>query len=418
MPEDVLLFKLERRRWIIDGPLSSVIDRFVEYFRSRRYSSFTIQGYLKAIAHFSRWMTMKDFGIENINEELFDYFVQFHLPHCKCPAPRSRAIAYVRAGLRHLGTVLKQEGLIAIERPTTIEKELERFEHFLLNVKGLAPNTCKVRLSIVSKFLGRNFGTRKIDCNTLRIEDVDTFVMDYAERWKPSSLGIVRCSLRSYFKFRSMLGDQTDTFLSAALPNIAPYWNRAAIPTFLSSAELQSFLQAFDQSYSTGLRDYAIARCMIDLGLRGQEVAQLRFESFDWRSGAITISHSKSRRAYRLPLPQETGKAIAQYLRKGRPVSNSRALFARHVAPYDEPLTKKAISAAMTQAFVRSGLTKFTGTHVLRRTLAVRLQQSGVSLKEIADVLRHKDLSTTQVYTRVDVPALRAVALPWPGRKS
>jgi integrase/recombinase XerD len=418
MPEDVLLVKLERRRWITDGPLNDVVDRFVEYFRSHRYSSFTIQGYLKAIAHFSRWMTTKGFGIENIDEELIDYFVRFHLPHCKCPAPRSRDVAYVRSGLRHLRTILKQDGLIDTERPTTrIEKELERFQHFLLNVKGLAQNTCKSRLSIVSKFLSRNFETREIDVNTLRIEDIDAFVMDYAERWKPSSLVIVRCSLRSYFKFRLMLGDQTDS-LTAALPNIAPYWSRAAIPTFLSSAELQSFLQAFDQSYPTGLRDYAIARCMIDLGLRGQEVAQLCFESFDWRDGTITISRTKSRRTYRLPLPQETGKAVVQYLRKGRPSSSSRAMFARHVAPYDKPLTKKAISAAMTQAFVRCGLFKFTGTHVLRRTLAVRLQQSGVSLKEIADVLRHKDLSTTQVYTRVDVSALRTVALPWTGRKS
>ena len=156
---------------------------------------------------------------------------------------------------------------------------------------------------------------------------------------------------------------------------------------------------------------------MIDLGLRGHEVAQLSLDSIDWRDGTLTISRSKSRRTYKLPLPPETGKAIVQYLRKGRPTSSSRAVFARHVAPYDEPLTKKAISAAMTQAFVRAGL-DFTGTHVLRRTLAVRLQKSGVPLKEIADVLRHRDLSTTQVYTRVDIEALRMVALPWPGRQA
>jgi integrase len=206
--------------------------------------------------------------------------------------------------------------------------------------------------------------------------------------------------------------------LIAALPNIAPYWNRGTLPTFLTSEELKSFLQAFDQSHPTGLRDYAIARCMIDLGLRGHDVAQLCFESFDWRDGTITIGRSKSRRTFRLPLPPETGKAIVQYLTKGRPMSSSRTVFARHVAPYDKPLTKSSISAAMTLAFIRCGLVRFTGTHVLRRTLAVRLQHSGVSLKEIADVLRHKDLSTTQVYTRVDIEALQVVALPWPRRHS
>ena len=285
-------------------------------------------------------------------------------------------------------------------------------------MKGIALNTCKSRLAVVRNFLLKIFEERQIeiDITKLRIEDVDAFIMEYAKRWKPSSLGIVRSSLRSYLRFRAMQGDPTDS-LVASLPNIAPYWNRGSLPSFLTDAEVKLFLQSFDRSNSTGLRDYAVARCLIDLGLRSHEVAQLSLESFDWRNGTITISRSKSRRIYKLPLPQQTGEAIVNYLRKGRPQSNSRVLFARHMAPYDKPLTKNAISGAIVQAFVRCEM-KFRGTHILRRTLAVRLQRAGVSLKEIADVLRHKDLSTTSVYTRVDLDGLRAVALPWPGRQS
>ncbi|MCI0562922.1 MAG: tyrosine-type recombinase/integrase [Nitrososphaera sp.] len=418
MSEDILLVKLERRRWITDGPLDVIVARYLKHLREQRYSSFTIQGYLKAIAHFSRWLTIKGWGIEDIDDELIEYFVCFHLPHCRCPAPRSRDAKYVRAGLRHLKRVLLQAGLSNEPPITPIEAELEHYKQFLVNVNGSAPNTCKSRMRVVRDFLLKICGERQteIDIGKLNIGDVDDFIMDYAKRWKPSSLAVVRSSLRSYLKFRAVQGDSTE-LLVASMPNIAPYWNRASLPSFLSDEDLKLFLQAFDRSHSTGLRDYAAARCLIDLGLRSHEVAQLSLESFDWRNGTITISRSKSRRIYKLPLPRQTGEAIVRYLRKGRPKSNSRTVFARQRAPYDKPLTKNAISNAIAQAFVRCEM-KFRGTHILRRTLAVRLQRAGVPLKEIADVLRHKDLSTTKVYTRVDLDGLRAVALPWPGRQS
>ncbi len=105
---------------------------------------------LKAIAHFSRWLTAKGWGIEDIDEELIEYFARFHLPHCKCPAPRIRDEHYVRSGLRHLRKVLKQEGLASITAVTPVDEELEHFKHFLLNVNGLALNTCKSRLAVVA----------------------------------------------------------------------------------------------------------------------------------------------------------------------------------------------------------------------------------------------------------------------------
>lgn len=418
MPEDILLIKLERRRWISDGPLEVIVARYLKNLRDQRYSPFTIQGYLKAIAHFSRWLTIKGWGIEDIDDDLVEYFVRFHLPHCRCPAPRCRDAKYVHAGLEHLKKVLHQEGLTSSPSMTLFEMELEQYNQFLTDVCGAATNTRKIRTSIVRNFLLKVFGEKQIGIHIekLRIEDIDGFIMEYAKRWKPSSLGVVRSSLRSYLKYRAVQGDSTEPLI-ASMPNIAPYWNRASLPSFLSDNELKLFLGAFDRSHSTGLRDYAAARCLIDLGLRSNEVAQLSLESFDWRNGTITLNRTKSRRIYKLPLPQQTGQAIVQYLQKGRPKSKSRIVFARQRAPYDEPLTRKAISNAIAQAFIRCEM-KFRGTHILRRTLAVQLQRAGIPLKQIADVLRHKDLSTTTVYTRVDLDGLRAVALPWPGRQS
>lgn len=191
------------------------------------------------------------------------------------------------------------------------------------------------------------------------------------------------------------------------------------MPKALSDAQLEAFLKAFDCSNPVELRDYAIARCLLDLGLRGDEVAHLTLKSVDWRNGTLTLDTSKSKRVQQLPLPVPTGEAIARYLRYGRPQTTDRNLFVRHRAPADTPLSVAAIRNAMNRAFVRCGLRdQFCNTHVLRRTTATRLQRAGASVKEIADLLRHRSIDTASAYARVDLEGLRAVALPWPGSRS
>jgi integrase len=243
---------------------------------------------------------------------------------------------------------------------------------------------------------------------------LDTFFAELSSHLRPASLRVVSSSLRSYFRYRALLGESTSA-LAAALPRIA-HWRRATLPKVLSDAELDAFMKAFDCTDPVGLRDYAIARCLLDLGLRGHEVTYLTLESVDWRSATLTISRTKSKRVQQLPLPVSTGEAIAQYLRQGRPQTPNRALFVRHRAPFDQPLGVPAIRNSMNRAFVRCGLCdRFCNTHVLRRTTATRLQRSGASVKEIADLLRHQSLDTASTYARVDLEGLRAVALPWFG---
>ena len=160
-----------------------------------------------------------------------------------------------------------------------------------------------------------------------------------------------------------------------------------------------------------------MARCLVDLGLRVGEVARLKLEHFDWRQGTLQIVGSKGRRADVLPLPVQTGRAIVQYLRDARPKCPSRALFVRYMAPLDRPLTTAIVGWAMRCAYARAGLSKpYPGSHALRHSFACRLLDAGASLKEIADVLRHRSLNSTTIYTKVDLKRLIAVALPWPGR--
>jgi integrase len=129
----------------------------------------------------------------------------------------------------------------------------------------------------------------------------------------------------------------------------------------------------------------------------------------------MRLGAGKARRADVLPLPVLTGQALVAYLRV-RPPSASRAVFVRDRAPRDAPMTTEIVRHAMDVAFARCGLaSRYSGTHILRRTAATRMRLAGASLKQIADVLRHRQLDTTTLYTKIDRPHLTTVAAPWPG---
>ena len=115
-----------------------------------------------------------------------------------------------------------------------------------------------------------------------------------------------------------------------------------------------------------------------------------------------------------MPLPQTTGRAIAAYLRSERPTTVNRCVFVRHVAPLDEPIRPDVVRNTVRQAYLRCGL-PYTRVHILRHTLARRLLETGGTLKEVADMLRHRALDTSMIYAKVDIGRLAAVAMPWPG---
>jgi integrase len=149
--------------------------------------------------------------------------------------------------------------------------------------------------------------------------------------------------------------------------------------------------------------------------LRSGEIAALGLDDIDWRAGTVTLRKTKSRREQVLPLPEPTGRAIAAYLQYERPKTAHRAIFVRRIAPRDEPISAHLVRKTIREAYRRAGLL-YTRSHLLRHTIARRLLDRGSSLKEVADVLRHRSLNTTLIYAKLDGRNLSAVALPWPER--
>jgi len=138
-------------------------------------------------------------------------------------------------------------------------------------------------------------------------------------------------------------------------------------------------------------------------------------EDIDWASGDIVV-RGKSAREDRMPMPHDVGQALAAYLREGRPRCASRRVFIRAHAPHQGFAGPVAVCDIVRRALARAGLNPdFKGAHLLRHSLATHMLRKGNSLAEIGEVLRHQLPNTTEIYAKVDLAALRALAQPWKG---
>lgn len=394
--------------------LEKHLSEYCAYLDRHGYAHNTKRVYVCAVAHFARWIDCKRTKLAALDEHTVARFIREHLPHCDCPYPVRRCIHEIRAALRHLIAVLRASSAIAEPRDnqSATDAELALFDEYMKRICGLARNTRSQRVRILRSFLAQRFGSGPIVAQQIQPADLRQFVL----RGNPRSAGtlqVIGGALRCYLRFRAMGGDRVH-HLMESLPSVA-HWRLAGLPEVLTETEIQQLLDSFQQLTCSPKRAYAMVRCLTDLGLRASEVVHLRLEDIDWRAGTIRVSTNKSRRVDISPLLPETGIAIAEYLRTERPPTANRSLFVRHVAPHDKPIGPGVVRRAVREAYQRCGWTH-SRVHILRHSLASRLLRAGAPLKEIADVLRHRSLDTSMIYTKVDLNRLAAVALPWPGR--
>jgi integrase len=322
----------------------------------------------------------------------------------------------VRAALRHLLVVMRRRGCIApqLTASSVSARLVEEYSEYLSEVRGAAPSTCTSYRRYAREFLGVRFADRPLEISRIRPAEVTRFITDRSTRWTTGSMKAASTALRSFFRFLQVTG-RGEERLVLAVPTI-PLWRLSSIPRVLTEGQVRAILASFDRSAATGRRGYAMTRCMAELGLRACEVAALTIDDFDWRAGTITVPPTKTRRGDVLPLPTPVARAVLAYLRQGRPTSTTRRVFVRHVAPVGVAAGASVVRRAVRETCARAGLDrKLSCASVFRHTVATRLLCSGSTVKEVADVLRHRSIDTVAIYAKVDLPTLRSVALPWPG---
>ena len=409
------------RSRLVALPMGGIIEPYASSYNAAvirgRYAAATRHAYLCCIGHFAYWLATERIGLEGVNEDTGRRFVTEHLPRCDCPAPFRRSPHIVKAALSHLYDVIRARGVLAATSGSEdyVRSEMAAFDHYMDKIRGLAAKTRRQRVLFLTRFLITRFGSGPIIASAITAADLRQFVLG-PKSSVPRGTGLTRVmgeALRCYLQFRALAGDPVE-LLSGTIPRPA---NRrlAALPVVLSKAEVKQLLASFDKSLPSVNRAYAMVRCLADLGLRASEVVHLKLDDIDWHAGTLRLAKGKCRRTDVLPLPAETGRAIVEYLRTERPPTTNRAVFVRHVAPYDQPIGVGVVHSTVKAAYRRCGWTH-TRPHILRHSVASQLLQEGCPLKEIADVLRHRSLNTSAIYVKVDTIRLSAVALPWPGR--
>lgn len=393
---------------------ASIVGPFTQAYWDRLcdqgYARSTVRLYLNCLAHFAHWAIRQRIELAALDRHI-ERFVDQHLPGCRCADPVQRTPRSVRSALEHFKAIIVAVGVRLETEPLSPgDEQLQRFDRYLLQIKGLATSTRRRRLAIL-----RPLAAVASDSGLPTPDQLRKFLRQELSRVNAASAGVTTTAVRSYLRFCAFEGARVEHLLPIVASPAS--WRLAPLPQTLTPSEVQRLLDAFPPGLPSRLRCYAIVRCLVDLGLRSSEVIALELDHIDWAAGTVRISKAKSRRVDILPLPQVTGAAIAEYIRSERPQTSSRRIFVRHLAPVEVPVAAGVARRAVREAYRRAGL-PHTRVHILRHTLAARLLNTGGTLKEVADVLRHRELDTSLIYAKVDFARLGAVAMPWPGSQA
>jgi site-specific recombinase XerD len=302
---------------------------------------------------------------------------------------------------------------IPAPRPTPVERCAQAFEHYLREERVLATATIINYVPFIRGFLKNRFGHGTVKLSRLCAGDVVRFVQRQAPRLHPKRAKLLTTALRSFLQYARYRGEVT-VDLAAAVPVVAN-WSMTSLPRAIGTDQVRQLLASINRSTAVGRRDYAILLLLARLGLRSGEVACLELDDIDWNVGQLSV-RGKSGQRSELPLPAEVGKAIVAYLRRGRPDSASRRVFLRAKAPIRGFRGASGVGSIVRHSLIRAGVKAPThGAHQFRHGLATEMLRQGASLGEIGEVLGHHHAQTTKIYAKVDINALRTLALPWPG---
>ncbi len=290
------------------------------------------------------------------------------------------------------------------------------YAHYLRDVLGAADTTRLRHLPTVRRFVAAcsGPGAPAPDWTGLSVQQVTEFIQREAAQRTGHGRTAPGSATRSFLRFLAWCG-AAPSGLDRAIPSVRRA-RHASLPTHLSAEQLARLLERPAAPRPVEYRDRAILSLLAGLGLRAGEVAALEFDDLDWRAGQLRLRAGKCRRERVLPLPQEAGTALAEYLRHGRPPHQHRRVFLTLTNPA-RTFQAATVTATVRRNLVRAGipLGRLTGAHMLRHTAASRMINRGASFKDVADVLGHRSLQTTGIYAKLDLDALAGVALPWIG---
>ena len=279
--------------------------------------------------------------------------------------------------------------------------------------RGNAQATVVAKDKAVSRFLGYVEEVGVDDLAALGVRDVSGFLVRQ-RHLRRKTIAAMRSCLADFLAFLAITG-RTPRNLADRLP---PYRHvrHESEPHLWTADEIRRVLAAIDRGSATGKRDYAMILATARLGVRISDLRQLELGDLDWRAKQITIFQHKTGRPLSLPLLDDVGWAIIDYVRGGRPETASPRVFVKHRHPFDAFGGASSVASRLSRHAARAGIEfppgQVCGMHSLRGALAVAMIGNGTSIPVVSEVLGHASSDTTQAYyLRFDVERLRCCAV-------
>jgi integrase/recombinase XerD len=411
-------FQSPRRvRDLKGGPTGSFVASFAEKLRQDGYAELTARRHLRSAEHLVHWAGRVGVALDGPIKPILDGFDRHLQRRRQCPGYACRPFGHTfrvqillsaRLFLNHLADA-ELVSHHPDNRVVPFPPLFVSFCRWMQQQRG----TCESTLSnygIHICALLRRVGDEptRWDARSLR-----EFIMEGSRTCGWAAAKKRTTALRMFLRFLIAEG-RCASELDGAIPVLA-HWRLSSLPRYLPADDVERVIAACDLTSAVGHRDRAILLLLARLGLRAGDIVQLRLRDVDWKEAWIHVS-GKARRETRLPLTQEVGDALVTYLTRGRPQTDAEAVFVRSRAPFRAFRSHCAVSVIVERALVRAEVTRPSrgAAHLLRHSVATSMLRHGASLQDVAALLRHRSITTTEIYAKVDITALSPIAQPWP----
>jgi integrase/recombinase XerD len=392
------------------GLAGAQVESFAKRLYESGYSQITARKHLRAAEHFVFWAGRTGTPVSNLNEESVERF-GCHLRRRPCVhfghADRHQlhSARLFLGHLQHAGVVSPDNVANIVQDPTL----LLGFCQWMRQLRG----TCEATLYNYSIHIRRLLDRLGEEPGKFAARNLRQFVMEAHQECGWAAAKKCTTALRMFLRFLIAEG-KCPAGLYAAVPVLA-HWRLASLPRYLQEDEVERVIASCDPSSPVGRRDRAILLLLARLGLRAGDIFQLQLSDIDWKEAWIHVC-GKGRRQTLLPLTHEVGCALVEYIEHGRPRTEAEAVFVSCRAPFRAFSSHCAVSVIVERALRRARVERPSrgAAHLLRHSVASSMLRHGASLQDIALLLRHRSIETTQIYAKVDVLALRNIAQPWP----
>ena len=290
-------------------------------------------------------------------------------------------------------------------------KLLSEYVHYLredrCNVKATIDEHTR-RVELFLRFIKKYASCSKLHALKTRI--IHDYVIEGCKNTSRALRKKLTSSTRSFLRFAYIQG-YLKKDLVQVVPNVRTY-KLSGLPKGLQWNLVQKLLLQPDRSTHSGRRTYAVLQLISSYGLRVGQVLSLNLKDIDWNKGTLFFRPYKRGKALSFPLKAPVAEALLDYIKKDRRHSSFKEVF---LSVNGKKRPAQEVVTAIKNCYKKANIKIPYGvTHPIRHAFATKLVQEGMSFKTIADLLGHRSMDTTFIYTKVNIPQLRLLARPWP----